>query len=109
MKYKVHKKYYSCGSVSVCGRTAYSQEHSKESWKGVDCKDCLRLKKTQKEPLRGKSLGDKQKEDKMKDKIKELFKKYKEGYFPEEEDCEICEFTIPILELLEEDIIRLLS
>ena len=49
MKYKVHKKYYSCGSVSVCGRTAYSQEHSKESWKGVDCKDCLRLKKTQKE------------------------------------------------------------
>ncbi len=54
MKYKVHKKYYSCGSVSVCGRTAYSQEHSKESWKGVDCKDCLRLKKTQKEQKENK-------------------------------------------------------
>lgn len=43
----------------------------------------------------------------MKEKIKGLFKKYREGYFPNEKDCEICEFTIPVLELLEEDIMKL--
>lgn len=44
MKFKIHKKYYSIGSISVCGRIAQSPEHSKESWKDVDCKVCLKMK-----------------------------------------------------------------
>lgn len=42
---KIHKSYYSFGSSTSCGITAYSPEHIKEFWKGVTCKNCLKLKK----------------------------------------------------------------
>jgi len=42
----------------------------------------------------------------MRKKIKKIFKKYREGYFPNEKDCDICAFTIPVLELLEKDIVE---
>lgn len=42
----------------------------------------------------------------MKDKIKEIFEEYRKGYFPNEKHCDICAFTIPVLELLEQDIVK---
>lgn len=39
-------------------------------------------------------------------KRKKLFKAYIKGYFPKEKDCEICEFCIPILKLIEKDILK---
>ena len=45
---KIHKRYYTCGSYTECGITAYSSKHIKNSWKGVTCRNCLKLKKEKK-------------------------------------------------------------
>lgn len=44
METKIHKRYYSFGSYTTCGIKAYSPEHIKNNWKGVNCKNCLKLK-----------------------------------------------------------------
>lgn len=42
---KIHKSCFSHGSLTSCGITAYSPNHNKTSWKGVNCKRCLKLRK----------------------------------------------------------------
>lgn len=40
----------------------------------------------------------------LNEKRKKLLKEYIKGYFPKEKDCDICVFSIPVLELLMKDI-----
>lgn len=47
--HKIHKMFYSFGSYSLCGRTAYSPDNINEKWKGVNCKACLRVRFSQNE------------------------------------------------------------
>ncbi len=51
---KIHKTYYTFGSLTVCGITAYSQENINESWKGVNCKRCLRYRKLKEKRIKYK-------------------------------------------------------
>ena len=41
---KIHKSMFTHGSLASCGITAYSPKHIRTSWRGVNCKNCLKPK-----------------------------------------------------------------